>query len=220
MENVEELISETIEDVPKIEILRRYCDALRKAIVPHLEGVPEKMTFDVRPGVSFVDIEFFLNDRVTAFRSERIETVMRNGTIDTFARGVLARLRERHPVLRPADSYRRIDVMREMLAILESVVQKKCDAREYIRITRGIVHQVEGTLPTEVLYPKNSKTPSYHYYKLMVDGLVEELTRGYNSRSSTPTLFLQREKKKMGRPRKQPPSPEVEENSAVGCPTP
>lgn len=121
----------TIPERPPAELLPpdECAQLVWDAVVPLLKNKAEIATFRVRPGVTLrVDrdgdpvLEVFLRDRVKAVGTKRVSQVVKNGTMEIYARGLLEDLQDRHPFGGNTVAYNRVDVLREILYELEDLL--------------------------------------------------------------------------------------------------
>lgn len=137
-------------------------EILQGVIRPYLNDPIDLATFRIRPGVTLVGdkdghpvVEVFLRDRVHGVPVVRIAKVLENKTLDVFAQGLLEKLRTRH-FYQPI-SYRRIEVLREILYEMEDLLP--------------------GGAPEVTEFPEGSAS----YYRLKIDRIreaVKTATRG------------------------------------------
>lgn len=131
MQEVTPVGATTIPARPPAELLppEECAQLVWDAVIPLLKNKAEIATFRVRPGVTLrVDrdgdpvLEVFLRDRVKAVGTKRVSQVMKNGTMEIYARGLLEDLQDRHPFGGGSTSYSRVDVLREILYEIEDLL--------------------------------------------------------------------------------------------------
>jgi len=94
-----------------------------------LETEEEKLTWMIRPAVTFVGLEAFLCDRVINISISSLLNNQKNGALEVFARKLLYDLRNKRFQVHcnecgmPKATYRRKDVLREINWELKQVVQ-------------------------------------------------------------------------------------------------
>src|SRR5258706_3939942 len=76
-------------------------ELLRGGLDPHIVGLEEKVTFEVRPGITLIwdrsgrsrIVEVLLKDRVMGFSVAQIAQKVEAGTLENFCQGVLGKVR-------------------------------------------------------------------------------------------------------------------------------
>ena len=202
--------------ISRSDLLKRYSKQLRAAMLLHLTDTEEIATLQVRPGVSFVDLELFMKNKVHAISIDRVEKTLKNGGLDVYARGLVEFMRLRKPLIHPEASYRRSDVLREILHVLEEIIQGRVSAEQYLAICGVVKSETRAILPEACIMDQSGVRPSTSALSVMVSSLVRIISENfsYQEKNEEPEVFSGLSevaveelpvRKRRGRPRKSEP---------------
>lgn len=122
-----------------------YARVLRAAVLPHLRDDVERATIVVRASVSFEEVEIFLGRRVEGMSRQKIQSAVDHGALDTFAQGLLARLRSRQFVGYAGarrDVYHLDQMLREVNSALWQVLRAGTKNATELRLVHEECHRI------------------------------------------------------------------------------
>lgn len=143
---------------------------LAQGLLPHISGVEEIVTFQVRPGVTLMwdktgkhqAVEVILRDKVMGFSVAQIAQKIETGTLDNFCQGVLGKLRSRLS-FEPPIQYRRVDLLREILHQFETLTKgmglELGSSSPQLRQGTASYYQEQITLIREAIQRRTAGTP-------------------------------------------------------------